>query len=221
MNDRGAVRLEKNALFSGDFSGDTKPQLRLIPQVIAEIREKHYSYVTEKAYVHWILRFIRFHNLRHPKEKGEKEISDFLTHLAVTMRVSASTQNQALNALVFLYKCVIGTELGDFSSFARAKSSHFLPAVLTQDEVQEETISQLEHKQQLSRTEQNKIGQNPDLNTELPEIRRNTAPLPKITKKLCFRRLSSTVRCWSAIRTCVFMLTNYFRVYGNKLVALT
>jgi len=71
------------------------------------IRTNHFSYSTEKTYINWIYRFIIFHNKRHPEEMGVKEIAEFLTYLAVDRKVSASTQNQALNALVFLYKKVL------------------------------------------------------------------------------------------------------------------
>lgn len=77
---------------------------KLIDQLRTAIRLKHYSLRTEEAYWHWIRRFILFHNKRHPNEMAEAEISDFLSHLAVDLRVAASTQNQALSALLFLYK---------------------------------------------------------------------------------------------------------------------
>lgn len=77
-------------------------QPKLLDQVRDAIRVKHYSFRTEKTYINWIKKFIFFHNKRHPLEMGEKEISQFLTHLAVKVKVSASTQNQALSALLFL-----------------------------------------------------------------------------------------------------------------------
>lgn len=77
---------------------------KLLDQVRDAVRLKHYSYSTEKTYVYWIRRFILFHNKRHPNEMGTPEITQFLTHLAVVERVAASTQNQALNALLFLYR---------------------------------------------------------------------------------------------------------------------
>ena len=80
----------------------TKP--KLLDQVREVIRTKHYSFRTEQAYVFWNKRFIFFHKKRHPKEMGEKEINEFLTYLAVKENVSASTQNQALCAIVFLYR---------------------------------------------------------------------------------------------------------------------
>ncbi len=99
------------------------------------IRVRHYSIRTEQAYVDWVKRFILFHGKRHPKEMGEAEVIAFLTHLAVVGRVSASTQNQALNALVFLYKAVLNRPLADLNDAVRAKKSQKLPVVLTQDEV--------------------------------------------------------------------------------------
>lgn len=109
----------------------------LMEQVRNALRVRHYSIRTEQTYVHWIKRFIHFHNVRHPGEMGEREVSDFLTHLAVHRRVAASTQNQALNALVFLYKHVLDRPLGDIVGAVRAKRPQRLPVVLTQDEVRE------------------------------------------------------------------------------------
>jgi hypothetical protein len=80
---------------------------KLIEQVRDAIRLKHYSYQTEKTYVYWIKRYIFFHNKRHPKDMGGKEIEAFLTDLAVNQKVAASTQNQALHAILFLYKEVL------------------------------------------------------------------------------------------------------------------
>ena len=84
---------------------------KLLDIVRGILRVKHYSYATEKTYIHWIKRFIFFHHKIHPNLMGEKEIGEFLTHLARENNVSASTQNQALNALVFLYKQVLNIEL--------------------------------------------------------------------------------------------------------------
>src|ERR1044071_6979083 len=106
------------------------PKLKLLDQVREVIRLKHYSIRTEDAYVQWIKRYIFFHNKRHPKEMGAVEIEAFLTDLAVRGKVSASTQNQALNALVFLYREVLHVEPGEFSA-ARAKRPSRLPVVLT------------------------------------------------------------------------------------------
>ena len=95
--------------------------MRLLDHAREVIRKKHYSIRTEQAYVQWIRRFILFHGKRHPKHMGEKEISQYISHLATHSRVAASTQNQALNALVFLYKHVLQKELGDFGPMERAK----------------------------------------------------------------------------------------------------
>jgi site-specific recombinase XerD len=82
---------------------------RLLDQVRNLIRRKHMSRATEKAYVQWIRRFILFHNKRHPREMGAAEVEAYLSHLAVNRRVSASTQNQALSALLFLYRGLLKT----------------------------------------------------------------------------------------------------------------
>ena len=110
----------------------TKP--KLLDQVRSAIRTKHYSIRTEEAYVTWIKRYILFHKKRHPLKMGEKEIGEFLTHLAVKENVSASTQNQALCAIVFLYKYVLKKELGDFTDLAWAKKPKRLPVVFTREE---------------------------------------------------------------------------------------
>jgi len=105
-----------------------------LDQVREVIRTSHFSYSTEKTYVDWIYRFIVFHGKRHPAEMGGEEIALFLTHLAVERKVSASTQNQALNALVFLYKKVLHTQLEDIK-FRYARVGKRLPVVLSRDEV--------------------------------------------------------------------------------------
>ncbi len=112
---------------------ENKP--KLLDQVWEVIRMKHYSMKTEEAYVHWIKKYIFFHNKRHPKEMGEKEINQFLTHLDVKEKVSASTQNQALYAIVFLYKHVLKIELGDFSNIIWAKNRETEPVVFTKKEI--------------------------------------------------------------------------------------
>ena len=110
-------------------------QPKLLDQVRNRIRCKHYSIRTEQAYVDWIKRFIYFHGKRHPVEMGENEISEFLTYLAVKRKVAASTQNQALCAIVFLYKEVIRKDLGEFENLVRAKKPAKLPVVFTPTEV--------------------------------------------------------------------------------------
>ncbi|AJF06303.1 integron integrase [Geoalkalibacter subterraneus] len=111
-------------------------QPRLLDRVRDAIRTRHYSLRTEETYTAWVRRFILFHNKRHPQEMGADEVRQFLTYLAVRQNVAASTQNQALNALVFLYKQVLGTDLGDLGEVVRAKKPQKLPLVLTRDEVQ-------------------------------------------------------------------------------------
>ncbi len=113
---------------------DGKPP-RLLDQVRAACRLRHYSLRTEQAYVAWIVRFIRFHGLRHPREMGAAQINAFLTDLAVKGRVSASTQNQAFSALLFLYQKVLETDPGQIQGVVRAKRPRRLPVVLTADEV--------------------------------------------------------------------------------------
>ena len=98
-------------------------------------RTKHYGYRTEQAYVFWIKKFIFFHKKQHPQEMGEKEINEFLTNLAVKENVSASTQNQALCAIVFLYKQVLKIELQDFGDVTWAKKPKRIPVVFTRKEI--------------------------------------------------------------------------------------
>ena len=107
---------------------------KLLHLVRQAIRIRHYSPRTEEAYVHWIRRYIFFHNVRHPAEMGKPEINAFLSHLAVSEHVSASTQTQALSALVFLYRNVLGREIGLLEGVVRAKRPVRLPVVLTRDE---------------------------------------------------------------------------------------
>ena len=104
--------------------------MRLIDQVRHVIRKKHYSIRTEQAYTDWIKKFILFHRKKHPGDMGESEISKYISYLAVKRNGAASTQNQALNAIVFLYKQVLRRELGDFGNMERAKSPKKLPTVL-------------------------------------------------------------------------------------------
>lgn len=110
---------------------------KLLDQVRDAIRVKHYSYRTEESYVNWIRRYILFHNKRHPKDMGSAEITAFLTHLAVKEQVAASTQNQALSALLFLYHIVLQQPLESPIDAVRAKQSKHLPTVLTKAEVNE------------------------------------------------------------------------------------
>ena len=104
-------------------------------QVRHVIRCKHYSIRTEQSYVDWIKRFIFFHDRKHPKDLGEKHISAFLTHLAVQRKVASSTQNQALCAIIFLYKEVVKKDIGQLDELIRAKRPSKLPVVFTREEV--------------------------------------------------------------------------------------
>jgi integron integrase len=108
---------------------------RLLDRVRDAIRARHYSRETEKAYVHWIKRYIFFHSKRHPADMGAPEVARFLTSLAVDARVASSTQNQALNAIVFLYRIVLGQQLPWLDDVVRAKGPQRLPVVLTREEV--------------------------------------------------------------------------------------
>jgi len=108
----------------------------LIEQVRDAIRLRHYSIRTEDAYVHWIIKFILYHNKRHPKEMGIQEIEEFLTHLAVKDHVASSTQNQAYSAILFLYREVLRMELEGPIDSIRAKKPRRLPTVLSREELQ-------------------------------------------------------------------------------------
>jgi len=110
-------------------------QPKLLDQVREVIRTKHYSIRTEETYVSWIKRFILFHEKRHPKDMGPPEISAFLIHLAVVRKVAASTQNQAFNALLFLYRNALQMEFGEIKDVERAKKPQRLPVVFTKEEI--------------------------------------------------------------------------------------
>lgn len=110
-------------------------QPKLLDRVRERVRFKHYSIRTEDAYVQWVKRFVLYHGRRHPAELGAPEVEAFLTHLAVEGKVSASTQNQARSALLFLYKEVLGIELPWLDNVEQAKKPKHLPVVLTEDEV--------------------------------------------------------------------------------------
>lgn len=104
-------------------------------QVREVLRFHHYAYNTEKSYVSWILKYIRFHNRKHPKDMGKHEIEAFLSYLAVNRNVSSSTQNQALNAIVFLYREVLHVETDMEIRATRARQSQRLPVVLSREQV--------------------------------------------------------------------------------------
>lgn len=108
---------------------------KLLDRLREALRARHYSRRTEQTYCLWVKRFIYFHNVRHPAEMAEPEINAFLTHLALKERVSASTQNQALSALLFVYRYVLGREIGDLGEVIRARKPQRLPVVLTRMEV--------------------------------------------------------------------------------------
>ncbi len=107
---------------------------KLLDQVRDRVRARHYSLRTEETYLRWVRDFILFHRKRHPKEMGAVEFSDYLTHLAVDRNVAASTQNQALSAILFLYRDVLGVELGWVEGVVRAKKAARLPVVFTREE---------------------------------------------------------------------------------------
>ena len=114
-------------------STDQNRKPKLLDQVRNAVRVRHMARSTEKAYVDWIRRFILFHGKRHPREMGKREVSDFLTHLAVEKQVASSTQNQALSALLFLYRHVLEQQLEWLDDVVRAKRPRRLPVVLTHD----------------------------------------------------------------------------------------
>ncbi len=103
---------------------------KLLDRVRFSLRQRNYSYRTEQSYLSWIKKFILFHDKRHPQEMGEREIEEYLTFLAVKKKVAPSTQNQALNALIYLYKNVLNIDLGEINALRPKKSRH-LPTVLT------------------------------------------------------------------------------------------
>jgi integron integrase len=113
-------------------TADPSPFLNRVREAI---RVRHYSIRTEEAYVQWIKRFIVFHGKRHPEAMAQIEVATFLSHLAVELDVAASTQNQALNALVFLYSQVLNRPLGECTGIVRAKRPQRLPAVLSLEEI--------------------------------------------------------------------------------------
>jgi len=120
---------------SGSEDVARTPGPRLLDRVRERLRVKHYSIRTEEQYISWIRRYVLFRGKRHPREMGEREVEAFLTHLAVAGNVSASTQNQAKAALLFLYAQVLGVDLGWLEGVTTAKSARRLPVVLTEEEV--------------------------------------------------------------------------------------
>jgi integron integrase len=129
----------------------TASKPKLLVQVREAMRTRHYSKRTEQTYVHWVRRFIFFHKKRHPAEMAEVEVNQFLTHLAVKEKVSASTQNQALCALLFLYRYVLERPLGQLGEVIRARKAKRLPVVLTREEVKA-VLKQLKDERRLIAT---------------------------------------------------------------------
>jgi len=130
----GTPSQKKSVRRSGlSLVSDAKP--KLLDQLRECLRARHYSRRTEQTYCSWVKRFIFFHNVRHPEEMAEPEINAFLTHLAVKKKVSASTQNQALAALLFLYRHVIGRKVGDLGDVIRARKPKRLPIVIIREEI--------------------------------------------------------------------------------------
>ena len=107
------------------------PEARGLYEVSREkMRTRHFAYRTEQAYLYWIRRYVNFHRRKHPREMGSSEVEAFLTHLAVDEHVSASTQNQALQALLFLYRQVLEIDLPWLENVTRARRSKRLPVAL-------------------------------------------------------------------------------------------
>ena len=117
---------------AGEAGGAPTPPPRLLPALRAAARARHYSPRTEEAYAAWVRRYVRFHGgARHPRDLGPADVARFLSHLATAGRVSASTQNQARAALLFLYREVLDRPAGELEGVVRARRPHRLPAVLT------------------------------------------------------------------------------------------
>ncbi len=136
-----AGKHEQDRLLDNELPSEKKPEReekeepKLLDRLSDAIKSRHYARSTEKTYRFWVKRFICFHNMRHPEEMGEKEVNAFLTHLAVKGHVSASTQTQALSAVIFLYRFVFKRELGKLDGLVRARKSKHRPTVLTKDEM--------------------------------------------------------------------------------------
>jgi site-specific recombinase XerD len=114
---------------------DMQQQPKLLTQVRQVVRSKHYSPRTEESYVGWVRRFVRFHGMRHPAQLGVQDVNRFLSALAASGRLSASSQTQALSALLFLYRDVLGHDIGNIGQVTRAKQPARLPVVLNREEV--------------------------------------------------------------------------------------
>jgi integron integrase len=147
MGEDGAKGLARVDHEPSGMSPADRMRLRRRPRLIEELRQalrsKHYSRRTEQSYCNWVKRFLRFHRMRHPDRMGEAEINAFLSHLALRRKVSASTQNQALSAILFLYKRVLKKEIGIVGDVIRARRPKHLPIVMTREEVSD-VLSRLE-----------------------------------------------------------------------------
>ena len=125
------------------FAPEPLQKPKLLDRLRDALRSRHYSRRTEQTYCHWVKRFIFFHNMRHPAEMAEPEINAYLTHLAVKEKISASTQNQALSALLFLYRHVLDRKVGDLGEVIRARKPLHVPVVMTREETKA-VLSRLE-----------------------------------------------------------------------------
>lgn len=131
----GRRRVASDQAGDSQVAGDAKPASGLLQQIREAVRVRHYSIRTEQAYVAWAKRFILANGKRHPRELGERELEAFLTRLATDHDVAAGTQNQALSALLFMYREVLGMDLPWMEHVVRAKRPRRIPVVLSRDEV--------------------------------------------------------------------------------------
>ena len=129
------INLKYNKTSPAEIKKENKP--KLLDEVRIDMRTKHYSQKTVECYLSWIKQYIIFNNKTHPEKMGEAEIRKFLNYLAITRHVSASTQNQALQAILYLYKNIIKKEIGWLENLIRAHRSKRLPVVFTKAEVRE------------------------------------------------------------------------------------
>ena len=123
----------KIPLSTTQFTDYKKP--KLLKRLMKALQVRHYSIRTIKTYCHWVKRYVYFHKMRHPEEMGEEEINLFLDHLATRRKLSASSQSQALSALLFMYRNVLERELDNIEIIARARRPRHLPVVMTKEEV--------------------------------------------------------------------------------------
>ncbi len=142
------IEVKTKPLSFTSIPNELQSKPKLLEQVGIEIQARHYSPRTEKTYIHWVKEYIFFHNKIHPNKLSEKDVNRFLSYLATDKHVSASTQNQALSAILFLYKHVLHRELGDFGNVIRAKRSKKIPVVFTNIEVRA-IINHLENEKRL------------------------------------------------------------------------